>query len=185
MLPNQTQATPEPSQPNPAEPTKAEGVTPATFEDWLEKQEPQVKELYETHSEALMNTVRATRKERDDLARQIKELAKTQAEGSEARKALDEMSVKLEVTEKKADFFEQAMKPELQCRNAKAAWLLAQASNLFDRKGNPDWDAIRAEAPELFGVNVANANAGAGTGNLPPAKKSMNDFIRQAAGRGG
>ena len=178
MLPNQQQD-PNTQQPQ-AEP---ESETPKDFESWLEGQDATVKELYNQHSEALLNTVRATRKERDDFAKQVKELAKQTAEGSEARKLLDDMSAKLEVTERRAAFLEEAMKPEIQCRNPKAAWLLAQADNLFDRKGNPDWNSIKAEAPELFGLPTARAEAGTGTGSPPPASKNMNDFIRTAAGR--
>ena len=176
----QPQATTE----QPQQPAENQGETPADFETWLEGQEPKVKELYTQHSEALLNTVRATRKERDDMAKQIKELAKQTAEGSDARKALDEMSARLEVTERRASFMEEAMKPEIQCRNARAAWLVATSENLFDKKGNPDWNAIKQEAPELFGAITANAQAGAGTASPPPAKKNMNDFIRTAAGRG-
>ena len=172
-----------PEQPEQAQPEN-QGETPENFEVWLEGQEAKVKELYNAHSEALLNTVRATRKERDDFAKQIKELAKGQAEGSETRKQLDEMSVRLETSERRAAFLEESLKPEIQCRNAKAAWIVAQADNLFDRKGNPDWAAIKNEAPELFGAATAQANAGTGTATPPPASKNMNDFIRTAAGRG-
>ena len=165
-------------------PAEQQGETPANFEVWLEGQDAKVKELYTAHSESLLNTVRATRKERDDFAKQIKELAKGQAEGSETRQQLDEMSVRLETSERRAAFLEEAMKPELQCRNAPAAWKLAQADNLFSRNGSPDWAAIKAEAPELFGIVTAQANAGTGTATPPPASKNMNDFIRTAAGRG-
>ena len=176
MLPNQAQQeTPKPTEPA--------SETPKDFETWLQGQDETVKDLYGKHSEALLNTVKATRKERDDFAKQIKELAKGQAEGSEARKALDEMSARLETSERRAAFLEDAMKPEVQCRNARAAWLLAEAEGLFDKKGNPDWASIKREAPELFGVPVANANAGQGTQQPPNPHKDMNTFIRKASGR--
>lgn len=162
---------------------ETEGEMPASFEEFLEAQPEAVKALYNSHSEALLNTVKATRSERDDMAKKIRELTKGMAEGSEAKRQLEEMSAALEKAEKRASFLEDAMKPELQCRNAKAAWLLAEAGNLFDRKGQPDWQAIRAEAPELFGVASANANAGNGTGKPPAPQKNMNDFIRRASGR--
>jgi Arc/MetJ-type ribon-helix-helix transcriptional regulator len=158
-------------------------ATPASFEEFLEAQPEAVKALYTNHSEALLNTVRATRSERDDMAKKIKELTKGMAEGSEAKTQLEAMSAQLEKTQKRAAFLEDAMKPEIQCRNAKAAWLLAEAGDLFDRKGMPNWTAIRQEAPELFGVASANANAGNGTGQPPAPQKNMNDFIRRASGR--
>jgi hypothetical protein len=160
----------------------AEGATPETFETWLETQDEKVKGLIGNRFTALESTVKATRGERDELAKEIKTLAKAQAEGSDARKSLDELSAKFEQTERRADFMEEAIKPEIQCRNPRAAWLLAQAEGHFDKSGRPNWTAIRAEAPELFGAPTANANAGAGTQQKPAAASSMNDFIRSKGG---
>lgn len=177
-----TQTPATPVTPAPATQQTAD-VTPASFEEFLETQPETVKALYTSHSEALLNTVRATRDERDGLAKQIKTLAKQQTEGSEAKRQLDEMATQLEKTERRASFLEQAMMPEIQCKNARAAFLLAEAENLFDKKGSPDWAAIRREAPELFGLPTANANAGQGTQNPPAPQKNMNDYIRRASGR--
>lgn len=160
-----------------------EGATPQTFEQFLEAQPEAVKALYNSHSEALLNTVKATRDERDQFKKQIKELAKGQAEGSEAKRQLEAMEAQLEKTERRALFLEDAMKPEIQCRNPRAAWLLAEAEGLFDKKGLPDWAAIKQEAPELFGQPVAKANAGEGTQKAPTPHRDMNAFIRKSAGR--
>jgi len=154
-----------------------------TWEDYLEKQDESVKTLYNTHSEALLNTVKATRSERDELAKQIKTLAKGQAEGSEAKRKLDEISGQLEKAERRAAFLEESARPEIQCKNSRAAFLLAEAEGLWTKQGTPDWVAIKREAPELFGQPVANANAGKGTLTPPPAKPDMNAFLRAAAGR--
>lgn len=156
---------------------------PPTWDTWLETQDDDTKKLYASHSEGLLNTVKATRDERDVLKTKVKDLAAAQEEGSEIRKELDEISEKLEQSERRATFLEDAIKPEVQCRNPRAAWLLAQAEDLFDRRGNPDWDAIKAAAPELFGVKIANANAGDGTGKKPASGKDMNKWIRTASGR--
>lgn len=163
------------------EPT--EGETPETWEAWLETQDEKVKALYTAHSEGLRNTIKATRDERDSFKKQIRDLAKAQAEGSETKAELEKLSAQLEETEKRAAFLEDAMKPELQCRNPRAAWLLARAEDLFDRRGTPDWSAIKAAAPELFGAPTANANAGRNTQSPPAPNQSMNAFIRKAAGR--
>lgn len=162
-----------------AEPTNTQtSETPVTWEAFLEKQPEEVKNLYKSHSEGLLNTVKATREERDSLSKQIKQLAKEQKEGSEAKSRLDAITAQLEIAERRAAFVEDAIKPEIECRNPGAAWVIAKASDLFDKKGAPDWKAIRAAAPELFGKVIANANAGNGT-QTPPAKtKNMNDFIR-------
>lgn len=160
-----------------------ESAKPADWVSWLDGQDETIKELYKQHSEGLLNTVKATRQERDALAKQIKDLAKSQVEGSDARKALDAMGEKLEATERRAAFLEDAIRPEIQCRNPRAAWLLADAGGHFDKHGRPTWDAIKAEAPELFGAVLAQANAGAGTGKPPSPAQNMNAFIRAAAGR--
>jgi hypothetical protein len=173
--PNQVTPPPEPEQ----------GATPESFEAWLDTQDEPIKALVSKRFETLEHTVRATREERDGFSKQIKALAKGQAEGSDAKKQLEEMGAQLEKTEKRAAFLEDAMKPEIQCRNARAAWLIAEASDLFDKKGLPDWAAIKREAPELFGQTVAHANAGQGTQQPPSPHQNMNSFIRKAAGRGG
>lgn len=174
--PTGTPATPEPT------PQQA-GETPASWEDFLNGQPEEIKVLYTTHSAGLLNTVKSTRKERDDLARDLKSAAAKMEEGSAARTQLEQVSSRLEMAEKRASFLEDAMRPEVQCKNPKAAWLLAQAGDLFDKQGRPDWTTIKTEAPELFGAPTANANAGNGTQQtkLPP-HDSMNAFIR--AGRG-
>ena len=156
------------------------GGMPASWQEYLDKQPEAVKSLYSSHAEGLLNTVKATRLERDALARQVKDLAKAQAEGSDARKQLDEFSGRLEDAERRATFLEDA--PAAQCKNPKAAWLLAKAGDHFDRQGRPDWASIKAEAPELFGVVTAKSNAGTGT-EKAPTSRNMNDFIRKAAGR--
>jgi hypothetical protein len=157
--------------------------TPASFEAWLDAQPDEVKTLYQAHTTGLHNTVKATREERDALSRQIKDLLPKAEKGSELEKSLSEISTRLEQAERRAAFAEEAVKPEIGCRNPKAAFLLAQADNLFDRKGNPDWAAIKAAAPELFGQPTANGNAGAGTQNGAQTRPDMNSFIRSAAGR--
>ena len=54
----------------------------------------------------------------------------------------------------------------------------------FDKRGNPDWDEIKTQAPELFGAGTANANAGAGTNkDIKPKQNNMNAFIRGSTGR--
>jgi len=156
---------------------------PQSFEGWLDTQDEPIINLYQEHIKGLKNTVSATRQERDDLAKQLKDLAGKADKGSEMEKALNENIQKLEIAERRARFIEDAIKPEIGCRNPKAAWLLANADGLFDRKGSPDWAAIKDAAPEIFGKPNASGNAGTGT-EKPPNKNDMNTFIRAAAGRG-
>lgn len=161
---------------------QAQSGTPATWDDWLNGQDEQVRGLYDAHIAGLRNTVQATREERDNLSRQIKELSSKAEKGSELEKSIAAITERMEATNRRADFIEEAVKPEIGCTNTKAAWALATAENLFTRNGAPDWNAIRAAAPELFRKPGAKGNAGDGT-QEPPQKTTMNDFIRRAAGK--
>jgi hypothetical protein len=153
-----------------------------TFETWLEKQDAAVKALYESHVTGLKNTIKATREERDQFSRELREAAAKAEKGSEAEKRLSELAEKAEAAERRATFAEEASKPEIGCANVKAAWLVAQADNLFDRKGNPDWAAIKVAAPELFRKPTVAGHAGSGTTDQPKGG-TMNGWIRSAAGR--
>jgi len=155
-----------------------------TFDSWLDGQDDSVKELVNKRFEALTNTVKATRNERDDFRKQLKELSGKAKEGSELRTALDEMGAKLELAELKATFVEEAIKPEIQCKNVKAAWLLAQADGFFDKRGNVNWSGLKSAAPELFGPVIPSGAGGNGRQqeNMPSGG-DMNTWIRTAAGR--
>lgn len=154
---------------------------PASFEAILEK-DPKIKELYEQHTASLLNTVKATREERDGLKSQVKDLLAKSEKGSENEKALSETLAKLEATERRATFVEEAVKPGIDCRNPKAAYALAVTIDAFDRKGNPDWTLLKKEAPELFGKSAPPAHGGSGT-DSPPQANDINSMIRRAAGR--
>lgn len=160
---------------------------PASFDSWLEQQTPEVKALYEQHTSGLKTALQAEREARKrdtgELSRQLRDAAKKADEGSEARKSLEATAAQLEVAEKRAAFLEDAVRPEIQCRNPRAAFIVATSDGLFDKKGNPDWAAIKAAAPELFGPRVPAGDAGTGTGTPPPGKGGMNEFIRRSAGR--
>lgn len=157
--------------------------TQETWDQYIAKQPTDVQERYEAHIVGLRNTVKSTRDERDQMAKQLREAAGKAEKGSEAEKSLTELAGRLEAAERRAAFLEDALKPEIGCRNPRAAFALAQAEGLFDRKGFPDWNAIKATAPELFGQLQAKSNAGSGTESPPAKSGGMNDYIRKAAGR--
>ena len=112
---------------------EANNEAPASFEAILEK-DPKIKELYEQHTAGLLNTVKATREERDGLKNQVKELLTKSEKGSENEKALTETLLKLEATERRAAFVEEAVKPGIDCRNPKAATHYAVTVDAFDKK---------------------------------------------------
>lgn len=158
------------------------GETPASWESWLASQADDIKALYEGHSKGLLNSVRATREERDGFKKQVDELRARAEKGSDIEKSLEKMSGELEITRRRAAFYEDAGNPEIGCRNPKAAFTLAVSENLFKRDGSVDWMALKDLAPELFGKDIPAGAAGSGTSQRP-AGISMNDWIRSQAGR--
>ncbi len=146
-----------------------------------EDQRGVVERLYTEKNQALLNTVKDTRKERDTLARELRDAAKKMEDGSDAQIKLNDTATALDEANKRADFYEEA--PAHLCNNPKVAFTLAKANDLFTRTGTPDWKAIEQAAPQLFGVTTkpkGKGQAGAGTTEQPA--ETINDFIRKRAG---
>jgi hypothetical protein len=153
------------------------------FDAWFGKLPPHEQEGLDNHTAALRNALESERAERKKLSKEIRDLSGKAEKGSEAEKMAAEMTARLEQAEQRAAFYEEAGRPEIGCSNPRAAFLVASAEGLFTKRGDPDWPAIKAAAPELFGRKVAPpGNAGVGNG-APPAQASMNEFIRAASGR--
>lgn len=156
-------------------------VDPITWEAFIGSQDETIQGLYNSDVSGLKNTITATRTERDQFAQELRDAAAKLEKGSDAEKQLTELVSKLEVTEQRLKFAEEA--PGKGCTNIKAAYLLAKADNLFDRKGGPDWVAIKEAAPELFKTTSTNSGAGSGTGQQPATAFDMDKIIRQAVGK--
>jgi len=134
------------------------------------------------HFDKVYGTISEVRKERDGFSKQLKDLSKQLEGNKEAQAKVDELSKSLDGANKKADFFAEAIQNE--CKNPKAAFALALASDLFTRDGAPDWKAIKAEAPELFGQKATKkSSAGSGTRTEQPRTGGINEWIREQAGR--
>lgn len=164
---------------------------PATFDAWLDAQpdeaKKQVKALYDASVATLQATIKATRQERDDFSRQLRETTKRLKDGDEAKEQLNKLADDYDKATKRADFMEEAISE--QCRNAKAAYAIAVSDDLFTKSGAPDWKAIKAAAPELFGEqrNLPRkkvAGSGTNTSQEASANASMNDWIRRQARNG-
>ena len=162
---------------------EAQTQTPATFEAWLETAPDDLKGLVTGHIESLRNTVQATRRERDELAQQVKKAAKGLEEGSAARQSLEQLSGQLEAAERRATFYEDAARPEIGCTNTRLAYLAAVEDGLIDARGRVNWEAMKTKYSELFRQVIPRGNAGNGAGATPPPTGGMNAYIRRAAGR--
>jgi hypothetical protein len=156
-----------------------------TWDEFLTTLPAEHKALYEEHVGGLRRTVQATRSERDALQKSLADITTALGKDpAEAKRLLEETSAQLTVATQRAEFAEQAGRPEIGCTNPAAAFLVAKAQGLFSARGVPNWDAIREAVPELFrGKPTTPAgNAGAGTGTQPTVKRSMDEFIRAKAG---
>jgi hypothetical protein len=154
----------------------------ADFEAWIGTQPAEVKTSFEGHIAGLKSSLKATRDENTTYKNSLQDALKKVEKGSEAEKALQDSIEKLNVAEKRANFFEDAIKPEIGCRNPKVAFAVATAENLFDGNGSPNWAALKKTAPELFGVIIPKSKGGNGTEEDPPKPVDMNTIIRRAAG---
>lgn len=160
-----------------------DGETP-TWEQVLATLPEEQRALYETHTQGLRNALQSERQQRETLAKQLKDATKNLEAGSQIRTQLEQATAQLEEANARADFLEDAAKPEIGCSNARLAWIAAQEIGAIDQRGRVNWDALRQQFPELFvKARPPQGNAGAGT-DAPPKSTGMNAFIRRAAGRG-
>jgi hypothetical protein len=163
------------------------GETPATpaaesFDGWLAAQPETVQTLVAQHTTGLKSALESERQQRKEFAKQLRDATAKAEQGSAAQQALQEITGRAEQAERRAAFFEEANRADVGCTNARAAYLVASAENLFTKAGEPDWKRIKDAAPELFQRKLPSANAGNGT-QIPPKGGGMNDFIRRSAGR--
>jgi hypothetical protein len=163
----------------------AASATPASWDEYVATLTPDAKTLYEGHTAGLKSALQSERQQRGELAKQIGTLSKQAAEGSDLKKSLEGMTAQLESATQRADFYEQAVKPEIGCSNPSLAFIAARESGAIDQKGRINWGELKQQFPELFRPKAPPpANAGAGTSNPPAAKADMNAYIRRAANRG-
>ena len=155
--------------------------TPASFDEWIKAQGDDVQDLFDDHVSGLRSALETERTERKALAKQIKDLGKQAEEGSELRQQLTNLTTALESVQRRTAFYESAPGD---VANLKLAFLAASDAGMVDDDG-VDWQAMRQRFPELFKRTVipaGNAGSGAGQNGAQP-QRTMNDFIRAAAGR--
>lgn len=156
-----------------------------TFEAWIESQPEEIRTRFEQGTQGLRSALKSERDNTKSLSGQLKELQEKVTAGSEAARQIEMLQAQLADSEKKRVEAERkesfaASAAGAGCANAKAAYAIAVSGDLFKKDGMPDWEAIKAEAPELFGVKQPAGHAGTGTGGDPNAGKSnyMDDMIR-------
>lgn len=166
--------------PEPQDDDKPSG-TPASFDEWITAQGQEVQDMFDGYVSGLRSALESERTERKTLAKQIKDLGKQAEEGSELRQQLTSLTTALESVQQRTAFYESAPGD---VANLKLAFLAASDAGMVDDDG-VDWQAMRQRFPELFKravIPAGNAGSGAGQNGAQP-QRTMNDFIRAAAGR--
>ena len=166
---------------------QADGVTlpvaQMTFDDWYQAADDATKALLDQHTRGLKSALDAERTDRKAAEKALRDAAGKLEAGSAARVDLEAQAERVAATERRASFYEVAHAAGV--TDLKLAWLAAESSNLFTRRGEPDIEALRQQHPALFGAQTAQrapGNAGAGAGQSPAPNRNMNDYIRAAAG---
>lgn len=160
------------------------GGKPIVFDEWLKAQPDEIKTMLDGHTATLRSALDNEKEQRKSFEKQLRDTAKKADEGSELKKSLDELSAKYASQEQQASFYEEAHAAGV--TNLKLAYLAAQQAELFDKKGNVNFEQLKKQFPELFtgAAKPPPGNGGQGTRSQTPPGHSMNDFIRKAAGRG-
>lgn len=162
----------------------ANNAPPPDFDAWLKTQDEPTQTLISGRFEKLEGALRGEREGRKTLEKQLKTLSGKTEEGSELRQQLDKALADFQAEGDRADFYEDSLKQGVS--DLRLAWLAYSADKeKYTRRGQVDWDSLKADHPSLFaGPAAPRANAGAGTGTQTPGgQASMNDLIRGKAGR--
>lgn len=155
-----------------------------TYDAWIAGQDESVKTLLNGHLSGLKSSLSSERDARSKVEKQLKELALKAEKGSELEQKLNNLVAEQQKAQSQAEFYELAHAAGI--KNLKLAFMVASNDELIDGRGRVNFDEMKRRYPELFGTGQSGAagNAGAGTGNNGQAgARSMNDFIRTAAGR--
>ena len=155
-----------------------------TFEAWLDSQTDEIKNRFSQGTQGLRSALNAERDNTKSLSKQLKELQGAAEKGSDLEKQITALQAKLTESERHSAFIDGA--EAAGCANAKAAYKLACADEeLWKRDGSPDWEAIKATAPELFGSKRGKGGAGNGRLEDPNAGTKMHKMdyaMRQRLG---
>lgn len=154
-----------------------------SFEAWITEQPDTVKTLLDSHQRGLKSALDSERETRKALEKQLKDLAGKAEKGSDLERQLTELLTQQSQAEARAAFYEDAHAAGI--TNLKLAWLVVGNDGLMDGRGRVDFAALKQRYPELFGAatRTAPGNAGSGTQQPGTGARSMNEFIRAAAGR--
>ena len=153
------------------------------WETWHGELPEPAQKLVADHVSGLKTALDSERDARKTAEGDLRDVAGKLEKGSEAQNEVLKLADAVAAGNLKADFYEDAHKAGVS--NLKLAHHIATTDDLFDRKGNVNFDKMKEAYPELFVTKKAPpANPGDGTGGkLPGEKVDMNALIRKKANR--
>lgn len=161
-------------------PPEGEEKPKITYDTWVGDQSEEVKGLIEGHTTGLKSALDSERDARKGLETQLKEAA-SKAEG-DTKVKLEAMAAEMAAVEQRADFFVDAQAAGVS--NLKLAHTVAVQDDLIDKRGRVNFEQMKTEYPELFGVKPPTPKGHGGSGNNPPTEgQDMNKMLRSAAGK--
>lgn len=160
----------------------------AYMQSLSEDQRGTVSKLLDSHTQGLKTALDSERTNRKDAEKKLRDAAGKVVDNADLQKQLTDMADAQLAANKRADFYEDAAKPELGLADAKAAWLIinAEADEYINHRGKIDFDLLKVNHPGLFKspttTPVTRHNAGNGAGQGGAGNFNMNDYIRAEAG---
>lgn len=153
-----------------------------TYDNWMGQQTKEVQALVTGNVTGLKSALESERENRKGVESQLRTLAE-QLEGDH-KEAIENMANQLDEVTLQNDFYEAAIAEGV--NNPKLAFVVVKEYQLIDRKGRVNFDKMRVDFPELFGIVPKGSKGGAGAGlnQEPESAKTMDKLMRKAAGRG-
>lgn len=153
------------------------------WETWHGALPKNIQTLIADHESGLKTALGSEREARGKAEKDLRAVAKKLEEGSEAQKEVLKLADAVAVGNTKADFYEDAHAAGVS--NLKLAYHVATTEDLFDKRGNVDFEKMKTDFPELFTKppRKPKGGAGDGAGDELGQKAGMSAWIRNQAGR--
>ena len=168
--------------------SNAPADAPTTYEDLIAGLDETQRQIVDGHIAGLRTALQAERAAVKRLEAKTKE-AQAQAE-AKAKDTQVQAEAATAATRRVA-FYETALSQGVRRTSVRLAYVAAQDAGHLHEDGTIDWDALRDQFGDLFDGRTApvvpsrssSAAAGAGTRTDTPTAPSINQMIRNAAGR--
>jgi hypothetical protein len=191
----------EPAAEEQTAPTEEPAALPTTYEAFVDTLSEPLRALVDGHISGLKTALQAERAVVKKLEAQVKtaqsladERAKADADAKTQLEA-DMASARAEVAaaQRRAAFYETALEQGIRRKSVRLAYLAALDAGHIGADGQIAWEAIRSSFSDLFESagrmaptppsRSSSAAAGAGARGDTPAVPTLNQIIRNAAGR--